>query len=246
MGPSNVDRILIDKYFILHVLWEFEYGSYKVAKHPAKHIFCTLNGRACWQRAMFMDSLAQYKLLKNNVWTWNQKYTDKKYVPQYWKPKEKRLETVMEPKRLPKESFVCALNVGTETNPDVSFITEKTYRPMLYRQMPLMFGAYKMHDYLEDIGFKLSPVVDYSFDSIPSMQSRADALARELKRLGKTYSPQEIREANKEAVEHNFNHLLDTASNYYPSILLEHEYYRQQKEEITNRIEYLNQYRSLT
>lgn len=244
--PKNTELILIDKYFVLHVLWEYQYGSYKYPKTPATHLFCILNGRASWQRAMFMDKLAERKLLKRNIWTWNQPYVDRHYVPQFWKPQEKRLEVVMEPRHPPNESFTCAFNVGTETNPDVSFITEKTYRPMLYRQMPLLLGACGMFEYLQQIGFKLSPVVDYSFDKKSNLNSRVTALANELKRLSKSYTPQEIQIANKEATEHNFNKILDIGNEYYPDILLEHKYYKQQKIEIIKRIKYLNQYRSLT
>jgi len=245
-GTENTELYFIDRYFVLHVLWEFQYGSYKYPKKPATHLFCILNGRASWQRAMFMDKLAERKLLKHNIWTWNQKYTSTQYVPRFWKPQEKRLEVVMEPRHPPKESFICAFNVGTETNPDVSFVTEKTYRPMLYRQMPLLLGPPGMFDYLNKIGFMLSPIVDYSFDNKQNLETRASALADELKRLSKKYTPQEIRIANRSAVEHNFNKILDIGLEYYPDILLEHDYYKQQKLEIAERIKYLDQYRSLT
>lgn len=244
--PDTTEVFLIDKYFILHVLWEFQYGSYKYPKKSPSNLFCILNGRASWERACFMDKLHQRGLLENNIWTWNAPYEQyHQYTPESWKVEIKRLEHLMEPRHPPKETFRCVYNVAVESNPDASFITEKTYRPMLYRQMPLVFGPYKMYDFLKENGFKFPSIIDFSFDNEPIFGKRANILADEILRLSEKYTLAELMIENKKCTDHNYCNLLEIGKVYNPEILQQHEYYRLQREEIDKRLDYLSQYENL-
>lgn len=238
--PSNVNIVNISDYFMQHTVWMFQYGK---EKFPVKYkrMFCCLNGRPSQERAQMMDMLEKYKLLEDNYWTWNFPY-DGDYKCKYWVPVINKHKGPMIPDEPPVKSFTSAFNLGIETKPTIPFITEKTYRPMMWKQMPLMLGPVGMHKWLEKRGFKLSPIVNYEFDNVANQNDRVEMLASEIQRISNKYKPKDIFDIHKPCVDHNFDTLLQKVKDIDIDILLDYQWYVDQRKEILNRVEYLERY----
>lgn len=84
---------------------------------------------------------------------------------------------------LPKEYFNCIWEFGIESGKDFPFkcITEKTYRPLYLCKPFLVYGHPGLYKKLNQLGFTLSPHIDYSFDT--DTPYRWDAFCAEVTRL---------------------------------------------------------------
>lgn len=202
---------------------------------PITSLFTFMNYRPKLHRKILLDKLAENNLLENNYYTWwNPPMRDGRgevilnnfsnsnafitkeqhYNYQHWRPKVvKFLSQADETENPPlfshplevKQSF---LNLVAETNVDTPFVTEKTYNTILWKKPFIILGYPGTHRYLQDIGFKLPAVIDYSFDTEPDSSKRTDLIVNELLRLSKI-PLNELNQLVKETVDHNYNHLFN-------------------------------------
>lgn len=186
-----------------------EFGYPKPKKH--KHLFFAHVNKPHYHRCLFIDHLVNEGLLEHGDFTWNITTSEVStpYNFRYWKEKQKLAKDKFESKILnqytqPSQQYIDSLfDLVIESTPEVTFFTEKTYKPILYGKPFLIYGAVNMNSHLEELGFKLfRDVVDYSFDSIEDDEERAIALCKELKRLS-TIPLEKIEELTGIEVEFN-------------------------------------------
>jgi len=82
-------------------------------------------------------------------------------------------------------------------------ITEKTYRPLFLGQPFLWHAQPHLKDYLESIGYRFYPWIDYSFDKIEDPLKRLHALFDEIKRLDSIDLVMEIKKHSHIINRHN-------------------------------------------
>ena len=95
---------------------------------------------------------------------------------------------------------------------DDIFITEKTYRAILFKHPFIIAGCPGSIKALQERGFKtFSPWIDESYDSIKDDNARLDAIVAEVERLCNFTDEQWIEWQNgiKEIVEHNFKFMFE-------------------------------------
>lgn len=147
-------------------------------------------------RSMMMDYLEKYDLIKLGDNSWMNRdivhtpfdlelaknnFTYK-YDFKYWNPTnlkvddfngngEFRTRYIFEP-----NGFIHLIG---ETNYEVLVYTEKTWRSILLAQPFISYGAKNQNKQLENYGFKLyDEIIDYSFDSLDSLEDRISAIAK--------------------------------------------------------------------
>jgi len=87
-------------------------------------------------------------------------------------------------------------NIVTESYFDVpthntKYLSEKTYSCLFQAQPFVLVGCQHQHKYLQDAGFLLyDDVFDYSFDALPTIEQRIDALVDQIKNLNNTWALQ--------------------------------------------------------
>ena len=80
------------------------------------------------------------------------------------------------------EYYYCGLfDVVCETEPE-GYVrwTEKTVRPLMAEKPFLIMGSIGINTKLQDLGFKLYPCFDYSFDHEPDMEKRAVGIVQQV------------------------------------------------------------------
>jgi len=152
-------------------------------------LFISLNNRAHFHRCCLIDTLAKYKLLKNNIITWHNQ-EPRGYNWQHWRPTHKKLEDgfLIDKSQdcLPFEYDLALFNLISESDDRDVFVTEKTWHAILAGKPFLVQGAPKFHRFLQTAGYKLfDDIIDYSFDSELDMYKRTEMLVQELKKLEK-------------------------------------------------------------
>lgn len=74
---------------------------------------------------------------------------------------------------IPTEYVNSFIDIVNETTVDVTFMTEKTWRPLLFGKPFLVNGSKNFHKDLQSMGFLLyDDIFDYSFDSIENSVNR--------------------------------------------------------------------------
>jgi len=80
----------------------------------------------------------------------------------------------------------CYVDVVTETHFGTKFITEKSVKPFMLLQFPIIFGYSGIIQYFRDKGFDMfDDIIDHSYDKLDSNQlsEKSDTIVTELERL---------------------------------------------------------------
>lgn len=197
-----------------------------------KFLFTCMINRPCHTRAILLDTLAKQNLLTNNIYSWNNPYTMYDcYTPKYWKPEIKRIKDDANDytHTYPLSIAKSVIHLVPESTIDVSFVTEKTYRSILYKMPFIIYGKPRFHEYLESIGFKLPRhIIQYDkFDNISNTFEKAEAISNELKRLSEM-NLDKLAAQLRPTSEYNYYHLLKMIqnTNNIPSIVKNHKVYK--------------------
>ena len=76
------------------------------------------------------------------------------------------------------------IDIGIESDERYQFITEKTWKPILYGKVSLFFNCQNYYAILKSLGFELyDEIFDYSFDVIADLDRRTQKYYNELKRI---------------------------------------------------------------
>lgn len=194
-------------------------------------LFVCMNYRPRLHRKVLLDKLSENRLLENNYYSWwnpplkdgrgsvvqkefkdsSSFVTEEQYYKwKHWRPKivnflsqkENYIDANMFQR--PQEFDNCFLNLVTETHYDLPFITEKTFNSILWKKPFIILGYPKIHQYIENLGFRLPNEIDYSFDIESDLEKRIDKLITELKRLSKL-DLNILNNSVQECVDYNYN-----------------------------------------
>lgn len=145
-------------------------------------------------RCSFIDQLHANKLDNDIQFTWNllsDTYYDR-YNFKFWNEK-----IVIDPEDsytkgdfstnwdLPSNAYFDSLfEIVLETHIDTIFISEKTWKPIVFGKPFLVYGRQGFHRRLEDIGFKLfHHTIDYDFDDMIDPDKRILMMMEQLQKL---------------------------------------------------------------
>lgn len=115
-----------------------------------------------------------------------------------------------------------AYSIVAETDFDntLSFYSEKTVKPMIYKRLFVAFSGYKFLYNLQKLGFKtFDNVIDESYDLIKDDTARLAAAFEQVKYLCNT-PQEEILPKIKDTLEHNYNLMMNTNWTTYANNLV--------------------------
>ena len=96
---------------------------------------------------------------------------------------------------------------------DTVFLTEKTFKPILAKQMFLINGGYRFNKTLKEIGYKtFDNILQESYDDIKDSQERINVLVKEIKRLS-MLPPKKMHKIwlqNQDKIDHNYDNIMKT------------------------------------
>jgi hypothetical protein len=145
-----------------------------------KYTFICLNKRPKDHRYMLMDKLSKFNLLKNNAVAYREYHTAPIYKLKDWTETLLFLDQENEhfiQEKIPKEYYYSFMQVVSETDDDLFFLTEKTATPIFLYKPFLVASNQYFHKTLKEFGFELyDELFDYSFDSIANTENRFEAL----------------------------------------------------------------------
>jgi hypothetical protein len=156
-------------------------------KSKVSSLFISLNNRPHPHRCCLVDILAKYKLIDNNIISWNNlNHAGYKWL--YWKPRYMNLHDGFGKSKsqhtLPSQYNQALFNLISESWDSVIFVTEKTWNAILAGKPFLVQGAPGFHRFLQSKGYKIfDNVIDYSFDNEQNTYKRTEMLVKELKKL---------------------------------------------------------------
>lgn len=192
-------------------------------KIKPKQLFVSMNVAPRHHRCMLVDNIFKNGLEEYGYISWHgtPDSLDHDYKWEYWKtPKVLQLDKDQNPNNvanhkwnLPKQFFQTAINIVSETSPDIMFLTEKTAIPLFMCKPLLIQGRKGFHKYLQELGFELyTEIFDYSFDDKDTVEERTAGIIENLLNL-KTRSPKEIYALCKDKAVRNRNVVIDIANN---------------------------------
>lgn len=117
-----------------------------------------------------------------------------------------------------RETFFSLI---TETEIDDLFLTEKTYKPILFGHPFIIWGSCGVLEYLRSKGFKTyEGIFNETYDTIKDNKQRLEAIIKELERYKNLNTKKKIKnfEKSKEIARHNrYNMLNNTKKDYLNS-----------------------------
>lgn len=131
-------------------------------------------------------------------------------------------QAIMDCGKLPEWYDKCLIEFGCESSQDKYFLTEKTWRPIFYGKIPLLYAKSGFYKVLSSLGFKLHDNINYSFDEEEDDLVRAKMLVDQLTSL-KNSDIMSLEESTRETRLHNFcrymeliTEICDTVPPEYP------------------------------
>jgi hypothetical protein len=103
-------------------------------------------------------------------------------------------------------------SIGMASSEDAIFITEKTYKAMLFKHPFIIAGFTNSLKTIKELGFKtFHPYIDESYDSIEDDDQRLEAITKEVERLCAFTDAEWLNwQTNvKDIVEHNFDVIMN-------------------------------------
>ena len=201
------------------------YRTYYDFKYP----YICLNNKNHVHRCMLVDELTGQGILDQGIVTWN-KFPMREHTPYEFKYYDDNIrllsddfETKLDSFLIPEEYHQSLLHVIGEATTTVPFITEKTCLPILFKKPFVVMADQYFHKRLVDLGFELyDEIIDYSFDSEPDMLKRAEAIARNVKRITEQ-NPMELYLKIKAKAQRNYDNYtrILTSLDYIPKVILD-------------------------
>jgi len=122
--------------------------------------------------------------------------------------------------------FKCFINFVIETSSQVEknswsdiFITEKSFKPFAYRQIPIWFAVPGTVNVMRNMGFDMfDDIIDHSYDEITNPQTRLINVINILDKITKQYSIGDMNSLRKSIwprLNSNANLLFEISNNYF-------------------------------
>lgn len=187
-------------------------------------LYVNLNHRPHTHRCKLIDELYKNGLFEFGKNSWNYPNLEN-YTPYKFKNWTPEILKISEDDGVYEHVFdtKCLFNLVSESSDLLTFITEKTFKPILHGQAFLCFGYRGQNLYLRDYGFELyDEIFDYSFDVLPLIEDRIQGIINNINKLkDKNYN--ELYDKIKHKIECNKNRAIDILENdsYIPEELIQ-------------------------
>jgi GDP-D-mannose 3',5'-epimerase len=187
-------------------------------------LYVNLNHRPHTHRCKLIDELYKNGLFEFGKNSWNytnlENYTSYKF--KNWTPE---ILKIIEDVVVYEHVFdtKCLFNLVSESSDLLTFITEKTFKPILHGQAFLCFGYRGQNLCLREYGFELyDEIFDYSFDNLPLIEDRIQGIINNINNL-KDKNYYELYDKIKHKIERNKNRAIDILENdpYIPEELIQ-------------------------
>jgi nucleoside-diphosphate-sugar epimerase len=171
-------------------------------KKKFDYLYINYNNKPRLHRCMLVDELFRTKLNEFGRISWNQLTTIRPdnvsdllsidtYEFKYWEEKHLDLDSYSNQEKIHTDEFSplltqpnALIELVSETSREVTFITEKTFRPILLEQPFICLGAVNQNLDLIKYGFELyDEIFDYSFDSKPNLEDRIKGIIENLDKI---------------------------------------------------------------
>lgn len=209
---DNINTRLINWELSWAYFTYFSFEHNHIDRKPEfKNLYVCMNNKPHTYRCVFIDTIFKKGAENLGVLSWNMPEEARSFQHfRYFKNRRINLDNFVRlQERTPIEYIDSLFDVVTETSWEVRFLSEKTFRPILYKKPFLIFGANGLNKKLEELGFKLfHNLFDYSFDDINSMIVKSEKIIDQIIYY-KNYDYEEIRKDCKNIIEHNYNKLLE-------------------------------------
>jgi hypothetical protein len=194
-------------------------------------LYLNYNNKPRYHRCVLMDELCKNDLLRYGLNSWNMIthespsqvsdisgiYT---YDFKYWEERILDIDRYSDPNKTHVDEYSnelltpnALISLVAETSKDVTFITEKTFRPILLEHPFLCLGAEGQNTKLLDYGFEIyDEIFDYSKDNDPSLEVRIQSVIDNLNSI-KDKNYYEIYELLRPKILRNKRRLLDIYEN---------------------------------
>ena len=166
------------------------------------YLFINYNNKPRLHRCMLMDELHRTRLSDVGRMSWNKLMIDwpqnisdvlgnYTYEFKHWEEKHLDLDSYGNQEKIHTDEFSpfliqpnALIELVSETSAEVTFITEKTFRPILLEQPFICLGAVNQNLDLVKYGFELyDEIFDYSFDSKPNLEDRIKGIIENLNKI---------------------------------------------------------------
>jgi hypothetical protein len=218
---------------------DYDVETVSVEKNFEK-LYINYNHRDHYHRCLMMDDLVKFNLFDYGINTWiytNGEHSGE-YNFKYWKPEILKFDNFQKNRFIDDNGNILVhnnlftdellkpnsfLNLVTESNTDVMFLSEKTWKPILLEQPFIILGCPNQNLELLKYGFKLyDEIFDYSFDSEEDLQLRVLGIIHNLNKIkNKDYN--ELYNLIEEKIKFNKNRALEIIKNYeyFPKKLID-------------------------
>lgn len=202
----------------LYTLKNVDLSQYVVDRKNLQYHFVSMNYRGRDHRCLLMDLLAKENLIEKGAITWHHTNTDyhSEYDWKYFSPKMMQLtdnfvkHQGMPPtwERLPTEYFQSFCQLVSESTPDSTFMSEKTYTPLFFKIPFIVQSAPGFYSDMDEMGFlRYDELFDYSFDNEVDDYKRTEMIIANVKNIANK-SMDELEQllvTLKPKIEHNFD-----------------------------------------
>jgi len=213
----------------------------KTSSEPFKYPYISMNCKPHYHRCLMMDILAKYDLIERGAVSWLEvpyghdtpgvlPSISRGHPYKYWTPSIKRL-TEVDPDQfnifcVPAEYKQSFVQLVVESCDRLHMVSEKSWMPIFYKKPFIALATQHHHALLQSYGFKMyDEYFDYSFDSEPDLNLRAEAIARNIQRYANK-PPIVLEKIYKRLLpklEYNYNLALSLAKDakLVPEIIME-------------------------
>jgi hypothetical protein len=189
----------------LYYLWISSTDQSVDHSSPVLRHFVCLNNTPRSHRQQFLSEFWDFGLFDHSLVSWADRSTSAPWVTytEPWLGSQKHPTTVLPVIALPLVEFnQSAFSIVLETNTEIFDISEKTFQCLALGQPFLTYGAVGIYSYLQTMGFRLYPFVDYSFDTIADPEHRRLLIFKQLARLTKI-APEQLKKDSWSVSKYN-------------------------------------------
>ena len=184
----------------LSLQYRIDFYNFLTTPNIANYHYVFLNNHPHHHKAIMMDFLAKYDLIKYGAVSWLQgngllsseelQRDLTEYQYKYWSPKFIKLDINSAEEvnyyrgKIPKQYNYAFMHLVSESSSCDRFISEKTPMPLLSMKPFLVIGGQGFHAHLKELGFKLyDEVFDYEFDSRDTIEGRCVGIAENIRKI---------------------------------------------------------------
>lgn len=185
--PVNSKKIKVLNWstFCATYTLQFDYKSQHKLK-PTK-LLTSLNRSALPHKCAFIDIMAKYNLIKNNVVSWHRHDYNQKYNFKYFDNEKIIIDNINHPAALysyPPDYHLGHIDLICESHPATPDISEKTFKAIAAKKIFLSVGYKGFYKQMQRLGFKLyTEIFDYDFDCYESFSARAENAVKQVSKI---------------------------------------------------------------